>query len=136
MTINVNGETFITKGKTTIDKGWKAISGADTSDRTDDDQIPMQNLSNNKKGDKIKVNKVNMTQGMTKPPARYTEGTLLGAMENPSKFVESKELKDSIKKGGLGTPATRADIIEKLFSNYYIERDENISTKTLLDNNS
>ena len=57
----------------------------------------------------------------TSPPARYTEATLLSAMENPSKFIEDKKMKEYIG-GGLGTPATRADIIEKLFSSFYVEK--------------
>ncbi|UCH94866.1 MAG: DNA topoisomerase III, partial [Candidatus Aminicenantes bacterium] len=58
----------------------------------------------------------------TQPPPRYTEATLLTAMESPGKFIEDEELRESIKQGGLGTPATRAEIIEKLLNTYYIER--------------
>jgi DNA topoisomerase-3 len=61
-------------------------------------------------------------QGFTKPPPRYTEATLLDAMEHAGRFIEDKELKASIAQGGIGTPATRAEIIEKLLSHYYIER--------------
>lgn len=58
----------------------------------------------------------------TTPPARYTEASLLSAMENPSKFLTDNHMKEYIE-GGLGTPATRADIIEKLFSSFYIEKE-------------
>jgi len=121
LTVNVNGETFIAKGREVIDQGWRALTSAVKDE--DDEDIPFQNLSRYKKGEKVQVKKISVLQGFTKPPARYTEGTLLAAMENAGKFIEDKELKASIKKGGLGTPATRADIIEKLFSNYYIERN-------------
>ncbi len=123
LTIDINGEAFIAKGISIIDRGWRAISGAVDYEKNDDDDIPVQNLSKYKKGDKLNAAKITVLQGFTKPPARYTEGTLLAAMESPGKFIDSKELKDSIQKGGLGTPATRADIIEKLFSNYYIDRN-------------
>ena len=120
--IEVNGEKFVVKGIQVTDRGWKAISGSSDAEENEDDNIPIQNLSKHKKGDKLAVKKVSVLQGFTKPPTRYTEGTLLGAMENAGKFIDKKELKESIQKGGLGTPATRADIIEKLFSSYYIEK--------------
>ena len=63
-----------------------------------------------------------LKQGFTKPPPRYTEGTLVAAMEDAGRFVADKELARSIAQGGLGTPATRAEIIEKLLDNWYIER--------------
>ncbi len=64
-----------------------------------------------------------LTENKTKPPARFTEATLLSAMEKPGKYIDDKDLKKVIEKTtGLGTPATRADIIEKLFSTFYIEK--------------
>lgn len=123
LTIEVDGEEFKTRGVEVVDRGWRAVSTGEINLEEEDNELPLQNISKCKKGDRLKVVKVNTPHGLTKPPARYTEGTLLGAMENPSKFIENKELKESIIKGGLGTPATRADIIEKLFSNYYIERN-------------
>lgn len=122
LTINVNDETFKVKGREITSQGWRAVAGAGQKD-DDDEDIPVQNLSKYKTGDKVKVIRANVIKGATKPPARYTEGTLLASMENAGKFIEDKELKASIQKGGLGTPATRAEIIEKLFSNYYIERN-------------
>ncbi|MCG8570061.1 MAG: DNA topoisomerase III [Spirochaetes bacterium] len=119
--VTVNGEPFHARGKQTITPGWRAISSGEVIQEENED-LPFQNLSQINKGDVFQVVKVTTPQGMTKPPARYTEGTLLAAMENAGKFIDDKMLKSSIEKGGLGTPATRADIIEKLFSNYYIER--------------
>jgi DNA topoisomerase-3 len=122
MTLEINGEELHARGKRTLEKGWKEIdrqSGYNNEEETD---LPDQALSNYSKGDSFPVKSVNTRKGMTKAPARYTEATLLTAMENPSKFVSDKKLKETIRQGGLGTPATRADIIEKLLSSYYIDR--------------
>ena len=118
--VNVEGEEFVARGTRVLELGWRKIDGQYAGDSDDTD--PIQNLSAIKKGDTYNVVKAAAKQNFTKPPARYTEATLLSAMENPGKFIDDDELKKSISKGGLGTPATRAEIIEKLISNYYIER--------------
>lgn len=120
--ININGEILKAKGITTIENGFKSVTANIERQENEDDIIPMQSLARLEKGDIITVKKANILQYFTKPPARYTEGTLLSAMESPGKFIEDEDLKGSIG-GGLGTPATRADIIEKLFANHYIERN-------------
>jgi DNA topoisomerase-3 len=136
--VDINGEQFTARGKIVKAKGWKAIydgaeglgqSGGNQSgqglDRSDSniDEEPEQSLPDMKKGDKLKPGSVRLVNGKTKPPARYTEATLLTAMEHPGKFIENDELREAMDKtSGLGTPATRADIIEKLFSSFYIER--------------
>lgn len=77
------------------------------------------------KGEQVSLRGIALTEGQTKPPARFNEGTLLAAMENPSQFMgdESKELVKTLKEtGGIGTVATRADIIEKLFKSFVIEK--------------
>ncbi len=75
-------------------------------------------------GDSIRVESVNIKKGETKPPARFTEATLLSAMESPHKYINvSKEAAKTLgETGGLGTVATRADIIEKLFNSFVIEK--------------
>ncbi|MCL2058454.1 MAG: DNA topoisomerase III [Oscillospiraceae bacterium] len=74
-------------------------------------------------GDALDIHSVRPVAGKTKPPARYTEATLLTAMEHPGKFIEDKEMRQVIESAsGIGTPATRADIIEKLFDSFYVER--------------
>ncbi len=130
--VDVKGEMFIARGKIIQSKGWKAVyeigSGNDSPD--DDRELsgsaddgPEQNLPDVKKGSKLKLNSVQLIAGKTKPPARYTEATLLTAMEHPGKFIENEALRETMDKtGGLGTPATRADIIEKLFNSFYMER--------------
>lgn len=108
-------ERFVAFGNVTLQKGWKAV----TTNVAQEEQE--QNLPAFEKGDTFVCNMVQLKQMKTTPPARYTEATLLSAMENPSKFLQDKNMKGYIE-GGLGTPATRADIIEKLFSAFYIEK--------------
>ena len=108
-------ERFVAFGNVTLQKGWKAV----TTNVAQEEQE--QNLPAFEKGDTFVCNMVQLKQMKTTPPARYTEATLLSAMENPSKFLQDKNMKGYIE-GGLGTPATRAGIIEKLFSAFYIEK--------------
>ena len=122
--VDVKGELFTAKGKIVKSKGWKAVydSQTDLNDDENDDDLD-QSLPDVKKGDKLKIISVKAINRKTKPPGRYTEATLLSAMENPGKFISNESLKEAIKStSGLGTPATRADIIEKLFSSFYMER--------------
>lgn len=122
--ITVNKQEFFAKGKIVKNLGWKAayesqLSFEDNDDEDEDEQV----LPSVKQGDFVKVTSVKAKNGKTKPPARYTEATLLTAMENPQRHVENKELREVLKAtSGLGTPATRADIIEKLFASFYMER--------------
>lgn len=123
MTLEIKGEKVYARGNRTLEKGWKSIDRqSGYSEGENDSQLPDQALSEYAKGDLFPVKSVSTRKGLTKPPARYSEATLLTAMENPSKFVSDKKLKETIRQGGLGTPATRADIIEKLLSSYYIDR--------------
>ena len=117
----VNGERFIAKGKVVKAKGWKKVF-----DREDDEEsdIKEQELPKLNKGDKFTVKEVIEKKGETKPPARFNEGTLLSAMENPHKYisVDKESAKTLGETGGLGTVATRADIIDKLFNSFVIEK--------------
>ncbi|MFA6309096.1 MAG: DNA topoisomerase III [Clostridia bacterium] len=124
--VDVKGELFAAKGKIVKSMGWKSVyQGVDKlGEEQDDDEDDDQSLPEVKKGQTEKISKVNLVTGKTKPPKRYNEATLLSAMEHPGKFVDNKDLKESLEStGGLGTPATRADIIEKLFNTFYIERN-------------
>ncbi len=118
------GYEFHAKGKVPIKQGWKAAYGAIVSDDDDNEEDERaQSLPPLKKGQSLEVKQTKITNGKTKPPARYTEATLLSAMEHP--VVEDKSLNKVLTEtSGLGTPATRADIIEKLFSSFYVERKE------------
>jgi DNA topoisomerase-3 len=120
----VDSEIFVTRGRITKEKGWRQITQP-LSEKDEEDQMDMkeQVFSIPEKGEKKPIKGIQIKPAKTRPPARYTEATLLTAMENPGKFIEDEELRESIKKGGLGTPATRADIIEKLLNNFYAIRE-------------
>ncbi len=121
--VDVAGELFQAKGKIVKSKGWKSVYEGQPSEDNNPDEEQDQNLPDVKKGDRLKNNSVQLVNGKTKPPARYTEATLLTAMEHPGKFIENDALREAMDKtSGLGTPATRADIIEKLFNTFCMER--------------
>ena len=127
------GETFAASGKVIKSLGWKEVyeGGADDDleDEADDEKkLKDQRLPEMKTGTRLKILKTSLNTGKTKPPARFTEATLLAAMENPVKFMETRD-KEAVKTlgetGGLGTVATRADIIEKLFHSFMMEKKGN-----------
>ncbi len=121
----IGDENFIAKGKRTISLGWKEVYSNNYHDE-DEEENDDQNLPLINKGDTLKLVSIIQTTGKTKPPAPFNEGTLLQAMENPIKYMsdESKTLKKIIgETGGIGTVATRADIIEKLFNTFLIEKN-------------
>ena len=122
LTMTIGGETFTAKGKRVISQGWK--SAYNRSFQLDEDEEEQsQNLPELSQGQKLPVESVALKPGKTSPPARYTEATLLSAMEHPSAQVSDQNLSRILEEtSGLGTPATRADIIEKLFSTFYVER--------------
>jgi DNA topoisomerase-3 len=122
----IGSEVFIATGKTIINQGWKAIYEHTGDEEEAKEDLVEQLLPNINKGDIIAISSVNLTKGETKPPAPFNEGTLLSAMENPVKYMsnESEALKKTIgETGGLGTVATRADVIEKLFNSFLIEKN-------------
>ena len=123
--ITVGRYNFYTKGQSVKSAGWKALYDSSLADDDDDAEpdLAAQRLPALSQGAATAVKEVRVCAGKTSPPARYTEATLLTAMENPASQVEDGRLRDALKSaGGLGTPATRADIIEKLFNSFYIER--------------
>lgn len=122
-------ENFAASGKVVKSPGWKEVyENQDEEEETEDGELKDQRLPKLDKGQKLTIEKVSMTTGKTKPPARFTEATLLAAMENPVKFMESGDrqaAKTLGETGGLGTVATRADIIEKLFNSFLMEKKGN-----------
>ena len=118
--VNINGEIFLAKGNITLEKGWKALYQREDLD----DEEGTQELPTLKVNDKLNIRKIELIKKQTTPPGRFNEGTLLSAMENPHKYINVG--KDAAKTlgetGGLGTVATRADIIEKLFNSFVIEK--------------
>lgn len=125
MKASAGGEIFTAKGKIVKQAGWKEVyEGAWTEEEEED----FQKLSDIQEGEKLKIERVELTAGKTKPPAPFTEATLLSAMENPVKYLEhadEKAAKTLGETGGLGTVATRADIIEKLFHTFLMEKRGN-----------
>lgn len=119
---SVGKEIFIAKGSVTITDGWKAVY--DDSNLKSDNEVH-QTLPDINQGDTLKIISLTQTKGETKPPSRFTEATLLSAMENPKKYMETldqKLIKAIDETRGLGTVATRADIIEKLLNSFLIEK--------------
>jgi DNA topoisomerase-3 len=122
----IGEQTFTAKGKVMLKQGWKEIYEDNFDDQEEEDaSIADQKLPPLNKGDILKVSSISPTRGETKPPKPFNEGTLLSAMENPAKYMagEDKSLIKTIgETGGLGTVATRADIIDKLFNTFLIEK--------------
>jgi DNA topoisomerase-3 len=121
----IGEEYFIAKGKVVISQGWKEVYENNFDDEDSKDELQEQLLPSINKGDILKINSLSQTKGETKPPAYFNEGTLLSAMENPAKYMNSSDkalIKTLGETGGLGTVATRADIIEKLFNTFLIEK--------------
>ncbi|MBB5441910.1 MULTISPECIES: DNA topoisomerase III [unclassified Paraburkholderia] len=112
----VVGHHFKTEGKVLVEPGWLQIYGRETSG-DDANLVPVQ------KDEKVKTDKIAAQQLITKPPARYNEATLLSAMEGAGKLVEDDELREAMAAKGLGTPATRAAIIEGLLTEKYLIRE-------------
>ena len=148
ITAEIGGQRFTARGKVMRSQGWREAyetsagtdSGADSSflsfddldDETDEEEerggaarVKEQTLPDVKEGAVIAGAGLSLTEGKTKPPAPFNEATLLSAMENPVKYMESHDkamAKTLGETGGLGTVATRADIIEKLFSSFMLEK--------------
>ncbi|NCB39168.1 MAG: type IA DNA topoisomerase [Erysipelotrichia bacterium] len=123
-------ENFKATGKVVTDEGWRALyprrhqQAEKNTEPGGEDEDNDQSLPDLKKGDERNITDAALLTRKTKPPAAYTEATLLQAMETAGKLVESEELRDAMKDGGLGTPATRAEIIEKLIRVEYMLRDK------------
>lgn len=124
LTGEVAGEHFYARGTRPLHMGWKAVYENQSEDE-EEEELKRQNLPVMQKGQEFSISDIRLTEGKTKPPARFTEGTLIAAMENPVRYMESsnKEMAKTLgETGGLGTVATRADIIEKLFSGFLLEK--------------
>jgi DNA topoisomerase-3 len=113
----VESEPFKSEGKVMVNAGWLAVYGKEA----DSDETP--NLVPVKAGETVKTEKIEVEANVTKPPARYSEATLLGAMEGAGKLIDDEELREAMSDKGLGTPATRATIIEGLIWEKYVVRN-------------
>jgi DNA topoisomerase-3 len=116
----VSGHQFKTEGKVMTNPGWLAIYGKDVVDEKDENSGTLVAVA---KDEKVKTDKVTANGLVTKPPARYSEATLLSAMEGAGKLIDSDELREAMAGKGLGTPATRAAIIEGLLNEKYLLRE-------------
>jgi DNA topoisomerase III len=114
----VEGEAFKSEGKVLVNPGWLAVYGKEV------DAEETGNLTPVAKDEKPKASEVNAKELQTKPPARYSEATLLSAMEGAGKLIDDEELRAAMQEKGLGTPATRASIIEGLILQGYIIRED------------
>ncbi|PKB18475.1 type IA DNA topoisomerase [Flavobacterium sp. 5] len=110
---------FVLKGCKILESGWRSIKGS----FSDDDVELLQELPKLKKDDELKIKHASVLEKKTKPPVLYTEAGLLSAMETAGKEIENEEERKALKSIGIGTPATRATIIETLFSRNYIQRE-------------
>ena len=122
--LDVKGKTFRTRLSLPVRKGWRKVAeeaGLRSTAAADslDDSFALLRL---KEGDEVRVEGITVRENTTTPPERYTDATLLSAMEHAGRFVDDTTIRGNLS-GGLGTPATRADIIEKLVQNSYVVRE-------------
>ena len=130
LTAKLAEETYTAKGKRIVENGWREAyeTIGDIEEEETEEDLKEQTLPLLSQGQKFKSPKVILREGKTKPPARFTEATLLSAMENPVRYMEASDArmaKTLGETGGLGTVATRADIIEKLFNSFLLEKKGN-----------
>ncbi|HYX76001.1 MAG TPA: DNA topoisomerase, partial [Gaiellaceae bacterium] len=120
----VEEERFRTRGKVTLEAGWRAVYGVepDHERQSEDEEREGGEIPALQEGQTVRCIAAEIEDKMTKPPPRYTEATLLSAMETAGKLIDDEELRDAMKDSGLGTPATRAETIEVLIRREYIER--------------
>jgi len=120
----VEGESFRTRGKVTLEAGWRGVYGLEAAGerQAEEDEGEGGELPELTEGQSVTCVAAEREDKMTKAPPRYTEATLLSAMETAGKLVDDEELREAMKDSGLGTPATRAETIETLIRREYIER--------------
>ena len=114
----VEGEPFKTEGKVLVKPGWLTVYGRDQAKQDDGHLVPVET------GESVQADEVIVEAKATRPPARHSEATLLGAMEHAGKRVDDEELREAMRDKGLGTPATRASIIEELIRHKYMVREQ------------
>ncbi len=113
----VEGHAFRTDGKVMVNPGWLVVYGRDKNGKDSETLTPVE------PGEEVLTKEIELQENQTKPPARYTEATLLSAMEGAGKLITDEELREAMAEKGLGTPATRASIIENLLREKYMLRE-------------
>jgi DNA topoisomerase III len=121
----VAGHVFRTRGKVLLVPGWRGVYGelAESSSASDDDEGRDQQLPKLEPAEQVQTRDVTAAEKVTQPPRRYSDASLLGAMETAGRLVDDDEMREAMKESGIGTPATRASIIERLIDVGYVERD-------------
>jgi DNA topoisomerase-3 len=121
----VESYVFRTRGRVLVVPGWRGVYGElpEGEQRDEDDEGTNQQLPRLQRGEDVDTRKADSLEKETQPPRRYSDASLLGAMETAGKLVEEDELREAMKESGIGTPATRAAIIERLIDVGYVERD-------------
>jgi DNA topoisomerase-3 len=120
----VASHVFRTRGKVLLVPGWRGVYGElGERESSDSDEGREQQLPTLERGEGVDTRKVDALERETKPPRRYSDASLLGAMETAGRLVEEDEAREAMKESGIGTPATRAAIIERLIDVGYVERD-------------
>src|ERR1700684_2929774 len=125
-TVGDDGHIFRTRGKLLIVPGWRGVYdevAAESRPKGEEDEGADQQLPKLEDGEAVETLEIASDRKETKPPRRYSDASLLGAMETAGKLVEDEELREAMKESGIGTPATRAAIIERLITVGYVERD-------------
>jgi DNA topoisomerase-3 len=122
VTVNVENESFTANGKVCLNPGYLDV--LKNKSKTDDTEDNLSILASLKKGQEIEINNFEIKEGETTPPSRYNSGSIILAMENAGKLIEDEELREQIKGAGIGTSATRGEIIKKLERIKYIEINE------------
>ena len=121
VTLDAGGVHFVTKGSIMLHPGWRNVWGANQEETADEDLTVLPELT---EGDILAIRDTEVQEKQTKPKPLHTEASLLSAMESAGKEVENEEEREAMKEGGIGTPATRAAIIETLFAREYIQREK------------
>jgi DNA topoisomerase-3 len=121
----VAGHVFRTRGKVLLVPGWRGVYGeiAEGDAAAEDDEGREQQLPKLELAEVVQTREVKADEKVTKPPRRYSDASLLGAMETAGRLVDDDEMREAMKESGIGTPATRASIIERLIDVGYVERD-------------
>ncbi|WP_053226656.1 type IA DNA topoisomerase [Solirubrobacter soli] len=114
---------FRTTGRVLLEAGWRGVYGQLEEQKSDSDEGDNQTLPKLTQGEAVSVEKVGSEEKITQPPRRYSDASLLAAMETAGKDLDDEELREAMKDSGIGTPATRAAIIERLIDVGYVERD-------------
>jgi DNA topoisomerase-3 len=124
------GYVFRTRGKLLLVPGWRGVydevaaeAKGDGDARGEEDEVTDQQLPRLLEGERVQTREIESARKETKPPRRYSDASLLGAMETAGKLVDDEELREAMKDSGIGTPATRSAIIERLIAVGYVERD-------------